>query len=101
MNGVFLAISHFYPEEDKANAKAIREAGLETLLYRHTALEHYVEAGWEVEVKNACVGEARPTPPGVVLEGARIDGLPAADTNLEWCVLLGASKVSASKQGAA
>jgi uncharacterized protein YbaR (Trm112 family) len=27
----FLAISHFYPEEDEANAGAIREAGLDTL----------------------------------------------------------------------
>lgn len=99
--GVFLTISHFFPEEDEANAKVIREAGLETLLYRRTALKHYAGAGWEVEVKNACVGEARPTPPSVVLEGAKIDGLPVADTNLEWCVLVGTSKVSDSKQGAA
>ncbi len=100
VNGVFLAISHFFPEEDAANAKVIREAGLETMLYRRTALENYAGAGWKVEVKNACVGEARPTLPGVVLEGARIDGLPAADTSLEWCVLLGTSKISDSKQGA-
>ena len=101
VNGVFLAISHFFPEEDAGNAKVIREAGLEGVLYRRTAMENYVGAGWKVEVKNACMGEARPTPPGVVLEGARIDGLPAADTNQEWCVLLGISKVSASKQSAA
>jgi len=101
VTGVFLAISHFFPEEDEANAKVIREAGLERLLHRRTALEHYAGAGWEVEVKNACVGEARPTPLGVVLEGARIDRLPVTDTNLEWCVLLGTSKVSDSKQGAA
>ena len=43
--GAFLAISNFYPEEDEANAKVIREAGLETLLYRRTALEKFVEAG--------------------------------------------------------
>ena len=98
---VFLAISHFFPEEDESNAKVIREAGLEKLLYRRTALEHYAGAGWEVEVKNACVGKASPTPPGVVLEGARIDGLPVKDTYLEWCVLVGTSKVLASKQGAA
>ena len=101
VTGEFLAISHFFLEEDEANAKVIREAGLETLLYRRTALEHYAGAGWEVEVKNACVGEARPTPPGVVLEGARLDRLPVTDTNLEWCVLLGTSKVSDSKQGVA
>jgi len=98
--GKFLSISHFFPEEDEANAKVIREAKLEAMLYRRTALETFTNADWEVEVKNACVGEARPTPPGVVLEGARIDGLPVADTNLEWCVLLGTSKESVSKQGA-
>jgi len=86
--GKFLAISHFFPEEDEVNAKVIREANLETLLYQHTALEQFTEAGWEVGVKNVCVGGASPTPDGVVLEGARIDGLPVADTNLEWCVLL-------------
>ncbi len=93
--GEFLAISHFFPEEDEANAEIIREAGLETLLYKRTALEHYAEAGWEIEVKNTCVGKARPTPPSVVLEGVRVDGLPVADTNLEWCVLLGTGKMSA------
>ncbi len=99
--GVFLAVSHFFPEEDEANAKVIREAGLETLLYRRTALEHYAKAGWAIEVKNACVGKARPTPLSLVLEGAGIDNFPVKDTSLEWCVLLGISKTSDSKQGAA
>jgi len=95
--GVFVAISHFYPEEDEANAIAIREGGLDTLLYRRAALQQYTEAGWEVEVNNACVGKARPTPPGAVLEGARVDGLPVADIHLEWCVLSGTSKASHSR----
>jgi len=86
--GKFLAVSNFFPEEDEVNAKVIREAKLEALLYKRRALEQFTEAGWEVRVKNVCVGVARPTSPGVVLEGARIDGLPVADTNLEWCVLL-------------
>jgi ubiquinone/menaquinone biosynthesis C-methylase UbiE len=91
VDGVFLAISHFFPEDDEVNGKVIQEAGMENSLYRRPVLQHFAEAGWEVEVKNACVGEARPTPAGVILEGARIDGLPVADTNLEWCVLLGRS----------
>ena len=56
--GTFLAISYFFPEEDEANAKVIHEANLEPLLYRHTALKHYAETGWNVEVKNACVGRS-------------------------------------------
>jgi uncharacterized protein YbaR (Trm112 family) len=94
--GVFLAISHFYAESDEANAPAIRAAQLDTLLYKHSALQQYHEAGWEVEVKNACVGTARPTPPSSVLEGASVDGLPVVATNLEWCVLRGTSRVSNS-----
>jgi ubiquinone/menaquinone biosynthesis C-methylase UbiE len=88
VNGVFLAISHFYPEDDQVNARVIHEAGLDALLYRRTALEHFAAAGWQVEMKNVCVAKAEPTPPGVILEGARLDGLPVAGTNLEWCVLL-------------
>lgn len=90
--GVFLAISHFYAESDEANAPAIRAAQLDTLLYRRSALQQYLEAGWEVEAKNACIGTARPTPPSLVLEGASVDGLPVADTHLEWAVLQGRVK---------
>jgi uncharacterized protein YbaR (Trm112 family) len=95
--GVFLAISHFYAESDEANAPAIRAAQLDTLLYRRMALQRYLEAGWEVEVKNACVGAARPTPQSSIVEGASVDGLPVAATNLEWCVLWGTTKASLSK----
>jgi uncharacterized protein YbaR (Trm112 family) len=89
VDGVFLAISHFYAESDEANAPAIRAAQLDTLLYKRTALQQYREAGWEVAVKNARIGAAQPTPQSNVLEGASIDGLPVAATNLEWCVLRG------------
>ncbi len=84
----FLAISFFYPEDDDTNGAVIREAGMDRLLYRRTAREAFVTAGWEVSLENACVGKARPTPAGVVLEGARVDGLPVAETELEWCVLV-------------
>jgi hypothetical protein len=88
VSGAFLAISHFFPEEDEANRAAIRSAGLEALLYRKSSLELFSDAGWQVEVRNACRGAALPTPHGVILEGARIDSLPVTGTTLEWCVLL-------------
>ena len=93
VSGSFLAISHFFPEDDEANAKVIRESHLDPLLYRRTALQEFAEANWNVEVQNACLGNASPTPLGVVLEGARIDGLPVADTTLEWCVLVATHKM--------
>jgi uncharacterized protein YbaR (Trm112 family) len=86
--GTFLAISAFYPEDDEANTAVIRKAGLSTLLFRRSALEHFAAAGWQVEVANVCAGKARPTPIGVVLEGAGIDAFPVAETVLEWCVLV-------------
>ncbi|NOZ28556.1 MAG: methyltransferase domain-containing protein [Chloroflexi bacterium] len=88
VSGEFLALSIFYPEDDEANAEAINEMGLADLLFRRAALEHFAEAGWEVEVVYSCTGKARPTPTGVVLEGAGIDALPVAETRLEWCTLL-------------
>jgi uncharacterized protein YbaR (Trm112 family) len=85
--GTFLAVSHFYPEPDRANGRAIRAAKLETMSYRRTAMEAFAGAGWHVEIANACSGRALPTPDAVVLEGATIDSLPVAETTLEWCVL--------------
>lgn len=86
--GAFLAISHFYPEDDHANGTVIRELGLEALLYRRAAVQGFAAAGWQVEVGHSCVSEARPTPPSAVLEGARVDGMPVAETTLEWCTLI-------------
>ncbi len=88
VEGEFLAISHFFPEEDEVNAAAIREAGLSPLLFRRSALEHFGAAGWRVEAANVCTGKALLTPRSVLLDGAGIDGLPVAETVLEWCVLV-------------
>jgi ubiquinone/menaquinone biosynthesis C-methylase UbiE/uncharacterized protein YbaR (Trm112 family) len=85
----FLAITHFYPEDDGINAKIIREAGLDELLYRETALRQFSDAGWNVVIRNRCEGIAKPTPEGKILKGARIDGLPVTETILEWCVVEG------------
>lgn len=89
VGGTFMAVSHFYPVDDAPNRQAIRQAGLEALLYRATTLERFTKSGWAVEVANVCRGSARPTPRGVIIMGAGIDGLPDAQTTLEWCVLVG------------
>ena len=88
VSGTFLAISHFYPGDDEVNAEVIREAQLDTLLFRPTAMECFATAGWKVEVANARFAKASPTPPSILLEGTGIDGLPVTDTMLEFCVLL-------------
>lgn len=87
--GQLLAISHFYPPEDEVNGQVIRQAGLEMMVYREQALGAFEEAGWRVAVLNSCRGEAQPTPVSAILDGAGIDGLPVAVTELEWGVLRG------------
>jgi uncharacterized protein YbaR (Trm112 family) len=88
VSGAFFAVSHFYPEDDAANAAALRERGLEVFLFRERALAGFEAAGWAVEIANACTAEAKPTPAAKVLEGAQIDVFPVAPTTLEWCVLV-------------
>ena len=91
VNGKFLAISSFFPEDDEENGALIEEYGLAELCYMDKLLEHFRNSGWAVESKNSCKIKTIPAPPGVVFEGARVDGLPVKPTVLEWCVLLGAN----------
>ena len=92
VDGTLLAISHFFPTEDELNREVIKEAGLDSLLYRESALKLFVSAGWKVDLENSCMAEALPTPPSKILEGARADGLPVAPTELEWCVIRAISR---------
>lgn len=88
VSGEFLTISIFFPEDDESNAALIAEWGLSDLLFRHSLLQHFAQAGWDVEVAVSCFGKACPTPTSTVLEGATIDALPVKETTLEWCTLL-------------
>lgn len=86
VSGEFLAITHFYPGDDEANLRVLREFGVAPLLVRETFTALMAQAGWQVQLENIRRGRARPTPASELLDGARIDGLPVAETTLEWCV---------------
>lgn len=88
VSGTLLAISHFFSQEDRANVKAIRELGLGPFLYRRPTLEHFAAAGFDVKLENVRTGRARPTQESQLIEGAGVDALPVAETELEWCVLV-------------
>jgi len=88
VSGKFFAISQFYPEDDEANAEAIKKIGLGKFLFRNSALESFYSAGWQVKMENMMIGKACPTPKGEVIEGAGIDAFPVAETKLEWGVLV-------------
>lgn len=88
LDGRFLAISHFFPELEDANAALLREHELEEAAYKRLALAAFQAAGWQVAVENSCVGLAVPTAPSELMGGIRIDGLPVVATDLEWCVLV-------------
>jgi methyltransferase family protein len=86
VSGRLLAIHQLYPEGDE-NAAAISELGLSRLLYRETFFAALGEAGWDAQVVFECRARALPTPVGEVLEGAAIDGLPVAPTEIDWLVV--------------
>jgi hypothetical protein len=86
VSGRLLAIHQLYPEGD-SNAAAISELGLSRLLYREPFFAALGEAGWEAEVAFECRARALPTPVGEVLEGAAVDGLPVAPTEIDWLVV--------------
>lgn len=86
--GEFLAISHFFPDDDVENAEMIKKFGLETFLFKNSALECFERAGFQVELVNVCQGKALPTPQSRLIPGAGIDVLPVAETELTWCTLV-------------
>lgn len=88
VSGRLLAISTFYPEDDAANGEAIQAAHLGLMLYRAPTLSVFAAAGWRASLDDYCTGRAEPTPVGVVIEGASVDGLPVAATSIEWGVLV-------------
>jgi len=88
--GEFLAISHFFPDDDVENAEVIKKFGLETFLFKNSALERFARAGFRVELANVCRGKALPTPQSRLIPGAGIDALPVAETELTWCTLIAA-----------
>ena len=88
ISGELLAIMTFYPAEDEENKEAIQSLGLASFLYQDTALDLLTSAGFEVELANIQVGRALPTPKSELLEGAEIDALPDAETEITWCTLV-------------
>lgn len=88
VSGKFWAVSHFYSVEDQVNAAAIDKMGLSNMLYRAPTLSSFTASGWQVEIANECAGKALPTPVSVIFDGMGIDGLPVAETVLNWCTLI-------------
>jgi uncharacterized protein YbaR (Trm112 family) len=86
LGGELCLISHFYPEQD-GNSTVISQYGMENLLYKDKVRSQMADSGFRVDMANACRGTATPTPAGVLLEGAQLDGLPVTPTVLEWCVI--------------
>lgn len=88
VKGTFLSISHFFPDNDEINGKEIHKLNLETFMFRQSALESFAINQWNVETRNVYTGKAAPTPPSLIIEGLRNDGLPVSETELEWCTLV-------------
>jgi len=87
VRGKFLSISFFYSRDDAANAKALKEYGLDMFFLPETR-EKFLAADWEIDFANQCDAIAKPTPASEVLEGATIDRFPVAETTLKWSVIV-------------
>lgn len=88
ISGELSAIMSFFPDDDAANRAAAEKLGISSFMFRDSTLWLFDEAGFDVELKNIRKGRALPTPRGKLLEGAGIDALPVAETELEWCTLI-------------
>ena len=89
ISGSLLAIVYFFPEGDQeANTATIHAKMDPTFFFRRTTVEQFAAVGWQVELMNVCMGRAQPTPGSVILPGTQIDGLPVAETTLEWGLLV-------------
>ena len=87
ISGTLLAVSHFFPQDDDANRKVIEDAGIDAFVYKASALKHFSSTGWNVKIENSFMARSLPTPPSIIFEGARADGMPVAPTELEWCTI--------------
>ena len=88
ISGKFFTISCFYQEDDKENAEVIKKLGMDKFLFKHSALESFYSAGWQVKMENMMIGKACPTPKSEVIEGTGIDAFPVTETKLEWGTLV-------------
>jgi SAM-dependent methyltransferase len=87
VGGELVSTHVFYPDDDAENRAAARDAGLEQLLIRSTALQTLADAGWDAAVEAERAVRARPTPESALIPGVRIDGIPVVETNATWCVI--------------
>ena len=87
VSGTLLAISAFISEGDEVHAPLIRQAGMETMLFRAKALTAFEEAGWQASIENARSSVMRPTPEGILVKGFRPDAFPVVETEQELCVI--------------
>lgn len=88
ISGGLLAIMNFFPDDDAANRVAAEKLGITSFMFKDSTLRLFDEAGFDVQLKNVRSGRALPTPTSNLLEGAGIDALPVAETELTWCTLV-------------
>jgi len=88
ISGKLLAIMSFFPDDDAANRAAAEKLGISSFMSKDSTLRLFDEAGFDVQLKNTRSGKALPTPTSNLLEGAGIDALPVAETELTWCTLV-------------
>ena len=86
--GASLYATHvLYEDSDEANRNAARARGIDTLLFRETALRAFAEAGWRATFAAERAVRSEPTSASAVIPSVEIDALPVQATRVTWCVV--------------
>lgn len=75
---------HLVYEPGSANDRELEALGLAELAYRERLEQALAAAGWKAEIVSSRSTTLRPTPVGVLLEGAVIDALPVEPVEATW-----------------
>jgi Methyltransferase domain len=78
---------HLVYEPGTSNDRELETLGLADLAYREPFEQALAAAGWKAEIVSARTTTLRPTPVGVLLEGAVVDALPVEPVEAVWLVV--------------
>jgi SAM-dependent methyltransferase len=78
---------HVVYEPGTENDRELEQLGLAELAYREPLLDALAAAAWQAEIVSSCSATLRPTPTGVLLEGAVIDRLPVEPVAATWLTI--------------
>lgn len=88
LSGDFYGIHDFFPDDDSENAGVIRNAQLDRLSFKESALACFASSGLNISIENSIATYEKPSEPGKIIPGIRVNAIPASEMTTEWCTLV-------------